>query len=149
MPSSCETTARDHSTGSCSQIKSTGAPPLYAWLQFGDDFYGSRVRTAHLHRLPRPPAWCRACLPPHSPRHALLLAPLPVETWLLMPSSTCPRLAACAAASGDLAAACAAAGGDHALLLSTLPVEVVLPLPVRCCLESRREMERTTHGRKR
>jgi len=79
----------------------------------------------------------------------LLLAPLLVETLPLMPSSTCPRLAACAAASGGLAAACAAAGGDHALLLSTLPVEVMLPLPVRCCLESRREMERTTHGWRR
>ena len=97
----------------------------------------------------RPPAWCRGCRPPHNPRHALLLAPLPVETLPLMPSSTCPRLAACAAASGGLAAACAAAGGDHALLLSTLPVEVLLPLPVRCCLESRREMERTTHGWRR
>ena len=80
-----------------------------------------QISCAHLHRLPRPPAWCRACRPPHSPRHAFLLAPLPVETLPLMPSSTCPRLAACAVASGGLAAANGdAAGGGLAAAAGAL-----------------------------
>ena len=112
MPSSRETTARDDGTGSCSQIKSTGAPPLYAWLQFGDDFYRSRVRTYIFfpgHPLGAEPAgrrtalatpccsrrcrwrpcrWCRA-----RRAHALLLALLPVEVLRLLvplPVATMP-----------------------------------------------------------